>query len=222
MRRLFVSVSQIHQSLAIVRGEEFHHLCHVLRLRVGDQVSLRDDSGREHHGVIASLSSTAAEITIIDTTQPVSTRVSLTLALGLLKGQKMDLVIEKATELGVDRIMPFTSTFTVSQLPTERLNDRLSRWQRVAQSAAKQSGSIVPQVLTPVTLEEVCTTQSSDTTSILLYEREHAQAICQRPSTGLRTVRYRRPRRWICSSRSRPSTASRRVHSRARLADIAS
>ncbi len=172
MRRFFVLSKQFHQSYAIVSGEEFHHLFHVLRLRVGDQVTLGDENGQEHRGVIASLSVTSAEITILNTTQPVATPLSLTLALGLLKGQKMDLVIEKVTELGVDRIIPFTSTFTVSQLPTDRLQDRLSRWQRIAQSAAKQSGSRVPQLLAPITLAQVCTTQAPHTTTLLFYERE--------------------------------------------------
>jgi len=172
MRRFFVPNSQIHRSHAIISGEEFHHLFHVLRLRVGDQVSLRDENGQEYQGVIASLSTTSAEITILDSTQSISTRIPLTLALGLLKGQKMDLVIEKVTELGVDRIVPFTSTFTISQLPTERLHERLSRWQRIAQSAAKQSGSIIPQILVPMTLEQICAAQSPNTTTLLFYERE--------------------------------------------------
>jgi len=177
MRRFFVPDSQMHQSHAIVSGEEFHHLCHVLRLRVGDQVSLRDESGQEHHGVIASLSTTTAKVTILDTVPSISTHVQLTLALGLLKGQKMDLVIEKVTELGVDHIIPFTSTFTVSQLSTERLSDRLSRWQRIAQSAAKQSGSTMPQILAPMTLEEVCSAQSPHTTTLLFYEREQQSTL---------------------------------------------
>jgi 16S rRNA (uracil1498-N3)-methyltransferase len=172
MRRFFVPNSQIHQSHAIVSGEEFHHLCHVLRLRVGDHVSLQDDTGQEHHGVIAAMTATTADITILNTAPSISTHIPLTLALGLLKGQKMDLVIEKATELGVDRIVPFISTFTVSQLPTERLNDRLSRWQRIAQSAAKQSGNSIPQILAPLTFEQVCTAQLPATTTLLFYERE--------------------------------------------------
>lgn len=147
-------------------------MSHVLRLRVGDQVTLRDGNGREYQGFIAALSTSSAEVTIHNSTQPATTRIPLTLALGLLKGQKMDVVIEKVTELGVDCIVPFTSTFTVSQLPTERQQNRLARWQRIAQSAAKQSGSAMPQILTPMTFAQVCTTQSSDSTTLLLYERE--------------------------------------------------
>ena len=209
MRRFFVPSSQINHSHAIVNGEEFHHLCHVLRLRIGDQVSLRDESGKEHHGIIASLSTTSAEITILNTAPPLSTRIPLTLALGLLKGQKMDLVIEKVTELSVDRIVPFTSAFTVSQLSTERLHDRLSRWQRIAQSAAKQSGSSIPQILAPTTLEQVCTSQLPDSTSLLFYEREqHAtlKKFAHESSSGRCTVCDYWSGRWLCCRRGRTGT----------------
>jgi 16S rRNA (uracil1498-N3)-methyltransferase len=171
MRRFFVPTNQIQHSRAVVTGKEFHHLCHVLRLSVGEQISLRDENGRNYRGIIASLSTTSAAISVLETTQT-TTRVPLTLALGLLKGQKMDLVIEKVTELGVDQIIPFTSTFTVSQLPTERQQDRLSRWQRIAQSAAKQSGSNVPHILAPMTFSQVCAIHVPNTTSLLFYERE--------------------------------------------------
>ena len=179
MRRFVVSSNQIHHPHATLSGEEFHHLRHVLRLQVGDRVTLRDEQGNEHQGTITLLSTTTAEITIIDTIRLLSPRIPLTLAVGLLKGQKMDLVIEKVTELGVDRIMPFSSTFTVSQLSSERLTDRLLRWQRIAQSAAKQSGSRVPEILVPTSLEKICTSQTPATTTLLFYEREHQSTLKQ-------------------------------------------
>ena len=172
MRRFFVPATQIHGSRTLISGEEFHHLHNVLRLQVGTEITLCDDQGKEYHGTIVSLSPTAAEVALRSSEQLSTPRLPLTLALGLLKGQKMDLAIEKVTELGVDRIVPFTSTFTVSQLPTERLNDRLSRWLRIAQSAAKQSGSIVPQILAPLTFVQLCNSQAPDTTTILFYEHE--------------------------------------------------
>lgn len=177
MHRFFVPAHQIQNSRAVIRGGEFHHLHHVLRLCVGDRISLRDEVSTEHHGVIASLSTTAAEVMILDTTPLPSTAVSLTLALGLLKGQKMDLVIEKVTELGVDRIVPFTSAFTIFQLPTERQNERLSRWRRITQSAAKQSGSMLPQILAPQTFDQLCDSQVPDTTTILFYEQERLSTL---------------------------------------------
>jgi len=166
MRRFFVPTSQIHHSLAVISGNEFHHLRRVLRLRIGDEVTICDDHGQEHYGTVVTLSPTWAEVTIRHTQLVQTSRVPLTLGLGMLKGQKMDLVIEKVTELGVDRVAPFISTFTVSQLPTERQSERIARWQRIAQSAAKQSGSSVPQILAPQTFVQLCDSQSPDVTTI--------------------------------------------------------
>jgi 16S rRNA (uracil1498-N3)-methyltransferase len=77
----------------------------------------------------------------------------------------------------VDRIIPFTSTFTVSQLPAERQSDRLSRWQRIARSAAKQSGSAIPHIFAPQTFAQLCNSLSSDTPTILLYEHERGTTL---------------------------------------------
>lgn len=172
MRRFFVPTVQIQGSRARINEDEFHHLRHVLRLQVGDAVTLRDEQGQEYYGTITALAPSSAEVSIHHHVSVAASRLHLTLALGLLKGQKMDLVIEKTTELGVDRIVPFTSAFTVAQLPTERQSERLSRWHRIAQSAAKQSGSGTPQIFAPQTFAQLCASVVSDTPTILLYEHE--------------------------------------------------
>lgn len=94
------------------------------------------------------------------------------LAQGVLKGQKMDLLIEKATEIGVQHIVPFFSAFTVAHPPEERRTERLARWQRIAQSAAKQSGSAVPLITAPRPFTEILTTTPKEFGKLLLYEKE--------------------------------------------------
>jgi 16S rRNA (uracil1498-N3)-methyltransferase len=172
MRRFFIPASLISQAHVTLSGMEFHHLRHVLRLRIGDTVTLKDDLGREHEGVISQLTSSEATITITSTTEALSSRFSLTLAQGLLKGQKMDVLIEKTTELGVQRLAPFTSTFTVAQLLNERQMERIARWTRIAQSAAKQSGSAAPHIEPPHSFANLLTTIPTGTTTLLFYEKE--------------------------------------------------
>lgn len=172
MRRFFIPASHISQAHATLSGMEFHHLRHVLRMRIGDTVTLKDDLGKEHEGVISQLTSSEATITVTSTTEALSSRFSLTLAQGLLKGQKMDALIEKATELGVQRIAPFTSTFTVARLLHERQTERIGRWTRIAQSAAKQSGSKAPQIDPPHSFANLLTTIPIGTTTLLFYEKE--------------------------------------------------
>jgi 16S rRNA (uracil1498-N3)-methyltransferase len=84
----------------------------------------------------------------------------------------MDLLIEKATEIGVQHIRPFFSAFTVAHLPEERCAERLARWQRIAQSATKQSGSAAPQISAPCSLTEVLAAPPQECGKLLLYEKE--------------------------------------------------
>lgn len=172
MRRFFIPATQISHDQAVLRGPEFHHLRHVLRLDVGDPVLLVDDLKREHSGVITHLSASAATVAITDTTAASASALSLTLAQGLLKGQKMDLLIEKATELGVQRILPFTSTFTVVQVLQQRQDSRVTRWERIVQSAAKQSGSQAPRIDPPRPFVDLFSALPTGTETLLFYEKE--------------------------------------------------
>jgi 16S rRNA (uracil1498-N3)-methyltransferase len=170
--RFFILSTQLQQDYAVLTGREFHHLRHVLRLNRGDHLILCDETGREHQGTITTLSSTRAEITLTSSSVSVAPPFVLTLAQGLLKGQKMDWVIEKATELGVHRIVPFFSSFTVAHLPAERQEERLARWQRIAQSAAKQSGNPPPFIAAPHSFQELLAIVPQEAGRILLYEKE--------------------------------------------------
>jgi 16S rRNA (uracil1498-N3)-methyltransferase len=172
MSRFFIPAAQIKQSHAALTGAEFHHLSHVLRLTVGDSLTLCDEHGRDHHGIIISLSATKAEISLTASSLSDAPVFFLTLAQGVLKGQKMDLVIEKATEIGVQRIVPFFSAFTVAQLSADRRSERVSRWLRLAQSAAKQSGNPVPQITPPQSFVNLLATIPDGVGKVLLYEKE--------------------------------------------------
>lgn len=175
--RFFVPSAHIQQARTVLSGAEFHHLRHVLRLTRGDTITLCDDSGREHEGVITSLSPTAAEIALLSSSAGTPPPLSLTLAQGLLKGPKMDLVIAKATELGVCRIIPFLSAFTVALPPQDRRGNRLARWRRIAQSAAKQSGAPPPQVTAPQPFRDVLLTAPADAGKVLFYEKESTATV---------------------------------------------
>jgi 16S rRNA (uracil1498-N3)-methyltransferase len=96
---------------------------------------------------------------------------------GVLKGQKMDFVIEKATELGVSRIVPVTSQFTVARFRSDRPDNRLARWHRIAQSAAKQSGNPVPQISPPCSLEDFLQLSSDQSEKILFYEKARGETL---------------------------------------------
>ena len=176
MRRFFLPASHIHDAQAVIDGTEFHHLRHVLGLQIGDDILLCDDRGTEYQGTIATLSRISATVSITHIT-PATPRFSLTLAQGLLKAQKMDLVIEKTTELGVSRIVPLVSKLTVAQLREGHHQDRLLRWHRVAQSAAKQSGSPVPQLVPPQSFAEFLRSIPDNISTLLFYEKEQRETL---------------------------------------------
>src|SRR6266850_6154591 len=107
MARFFLPKEKIHDGRGIIDGQELTHLSRVLRLRPGDLVTLFDDSGREHDAVIDSLTAEHGELRILRSYE--SRRESplqIILAVGLTKGEKLDLVVEKATELGAQTIVP--------------------------------------------------------------------------------------------------------------------
>src|SRR5262245_31276654 len=123
----------------VLAGEEFHHLRHVMRLQVGDTLSLFDGAGR---GFAASLVSVERERAIVrvdmeELPSPESP-LQIHLAVALAKGEKLDLVVQKGTELGVFAFHPLVSRRAELKLDTERSESRLKRWRRVALEACKQ------------------------------------------------------------------------------------
>lgn len=173
MARFFLPHTSVRANQAILTGSELHHLRNVLQLREGDRVTLFDDQGREYEGVIQRLSPSAAEVSLLHSLPSSPSPFSLILAQGLLKGYKMDLVVEKATELGVSRVLPFVSSFTVASLPPARQKERIARWQRIALSAAKQGGrKDIPRIEEPILFTDLPGLVPQDTPKLLLWEKE--------------------------------------------------
>jgi 16S rRNA (uracil1498-N3)-methyltransferase len=149
MHRFFISKTTLKEKRATVTGGELEHMTRVLRLRPGDRIVLFDDGGEEHEGVIRSYGPHDAEIEILNSVRPQrESQLEIVLAQALGKGDKMDLVVEKSTELGVSSIAPFLSSRTVPKPDTERGAARHERWRKIALSAAKQSGRTkIPDIL---------------------------------------------------------------------------
>ncbi len=174
MRRFFISSHGLTTDGAQISGPEFHHLRHVLRLAIGAQITLYDERGTTYHGTLTHLAKDHAEVRFTDTLPPSAPTFRLTLAQSLLKGSKMDLVVEKATELGIHTILPFFSDFTVARIPSAKQAERVSRWRRLAQAAAKQSGSPLPEITSTVSFETLLDSSRSHAVKLLCSEREHS------------------------------------------------
>ncbi|MDO8811968.1 MAG: 16S rRNA (uracil(1498)-N(3))-methyltransferase [Gallionella sp.] len=129
-----------------------HHAARVLRLREGDCVEIFDGIGNECHGVIAEIGGkrvVVGEITASNIDRESPLRVLLAQALS--SSEKMDWVIQKATELGVAEIQPLNTERSVARLPPERAAKRLEHWRQVAISACEQCGrNKLPEIHAPL------------------------------------------------------------------------
>jgi 16S rRNA (uracil1498-N3)-methyltransferase len=129
-----------------------HHAARVLRLREGDPVQIFDGLGNERHGVIAEPGGKRVVISgIIAVGSDRESPLKVLLAQALSSSEKMDWVIQKATELGVAEIQPIDTERSVARLSAERATKRLEHWQQVAISACEQCGrNTLPQIHAPL------------------------------------------------------------------------
>jgi 16S rRNA (uracil1498-N3)-methyltransferase len=143
-RRFFAPPEDFRQDKSVtLAADEAQHMRGVLRLKVGDEVFVFDGEGSEYLCRIESLRRDLAALTILKKVEAASPEspLDLTLALALLKGEKFDLVVQKATELGAARIVPVITKLSDIRLRDEKnAEKRATRWRRIALEAAKQSG----------------------------------------------------------------------------------
>ncbi len=140
MRRFYAPKVNFSDSNVVLDMDETRHLRDVLRLRVGDEISVFDGTGHEFRCVIREISKKASELSIIEEITPASPEspFEITLAAAILKNERFDLVIQKAVELGVAAIIPLqTIRCDVKLKGPEK---RMERWRRIALEATKQSG----------------------------------------------------------------------------------
>lgn len=177
-RRFFAPPTAFNATLTSVTliADEARHLREVLRLKPGDEVYVFDGAGKEFLSRIEESRRDTARLEIIREVEPArpESKLQLTLALALLKGEKFDLVVQKATELGVTSIVPVMTKHADIRLRDESdATKRVTRWQRIAMEAAKQSGrAVVPTVASVITFASLIQTQTSGSKRLLFSERD--------------------------------------------------
>lgn len=156
MHRFIVASAGIENGLAVIEEEELQHLTRVLRLGVGDPVTVFDGCGSEGQGKIESLDKNKALVRLISCN--IFNRESpleIWLVQGIAKGEKMDYIIQKATELGVRGIIPLDTERTVVKLDKKKAAEKQMRWQKIAQEAAKQCGrTYIPSILSSCSIAD--------------------------------------------------------------------
>lgn len=192
--RFYAPPAQINTMHISLAGDEAHHLARVLRLPIGAQVFVFDGCGHEYACEISQVGKRHAELTITEQlTNAVESPLRLTLAVALLKGDKFDWVVQKATELGVTRIVPLLTEHSDIRHPpardAARAETKLQRWQRIALEALKQCGRRqLVEFAEPVSWSKFC---QVETMADLLFFSErggrrfaaygHEQSGCPQP-----------------------------------------
>lgn len=174
MPRFFCT--QVGESAAVITGEDARHISKVLRMREGDALTLCNTQGRDFLCRIETLSPEEVTLSVLES-RPSDTEpdVFVRLYQGLPKGDKLELIIQKAVELGVSEIVPVTTRRCVARLDDRSQEKKLVRYQRIAYEAAKQCGrGIIPAVKPPVAFAQAVEQAESDDLSILFYENSSA------------------------------------------------
>ena len=148
MHRFFVEQSQIGQDSIVITGQDAHHIKNVLRMRQGEEILISDGEKMEYNCTVAELNEEEVVVNILSSGESgieLPSRIYLFQCLS--KSDKMELIIQKAVELGVHEIVPVASSRCVVKLDAKKEAGKIKRWQGIAESAAKQSKRmLIPQV----------------------------------------------------------------------------
>lgn len=154
--RLYIDGDYSAGSKLEIDADKTRYLVRVLRLQRGDTLLVFDGAGKEYRATLLQAGKNDATLGIEDQTDTATeSRLRAHLVQGISRGERMDFVVQKATELGVKRITPVLTEYGVVKLDPERRRKRRDHWQKVAASACEQCGRVrLPLVDAPITLKE--------------------------------------------------------------------
>jgi 16S rRNA (uracil1498-N3)-methyltransferase len=174
MPRIYIPPERIVGEQIPLQSREARYILTVLRLGPGDEVTVFDGAGNEYRTELAEDDKGGMYLAIQEESRPErESPLQITLGQALLKGERMKFVIQKATELGIDRIIPLVTTRTIPLVEGEQESLRIERWKRIAQEAAKQSGrTMVPKIEAIHELADFLAEAQDAGTRIMLWEGE--------------------------------------------------
>ena len=172
MPTFFVDRAHISGDTAVLSGTEAGHMLRSLRLRTGDSFYAFDEDGNRYRMRILEATSRSLRAEVLDSFPPEPPpEVAVTLLVGLPKADKMDFILEKATELGCSRVIPFRSSRTIPRPDPRDAGKRLLRWERIALSAAKQCGSgRLPEISPPLSYPDALRAVDAAEGKVVFYE----------------------------------------------------
>ncbi|MEI4271752.1 16S rRNA (uracil(1498)-N(3))-methyltransferase [Klenkia sp. LSe6-5] len=156
----------------LVTGHEARHAVDVLRLTAGERVRVADGAGTVVAGVVAAAGTEGLQVEVLSRHEVPVPEPELVLVQALPKGDRGPLAVELATELGVDRIVPWTASRCVTRWRDDRVDKGLAKWRSAARAASKQARRPrVPEVTEPMSTREVCGLLGDTDLALVLHEQ---------------------------------------------------
>lgn len=174
MYHFFVATSQIADGYAVITGQDVNHIRNVLRMKAGEKIGVRDGISRNYICELETMEPEFVRARILsEETDSSELPARLYLFQGLPKGDKMELIIQKAVELGACEIIPVATRRSVVKLDKKKEENKVRRWNAIAESAAKQSGRMqIPEVKGVMTLAEAFSYSEKFDINLIPYELE--------------------------------------------------
>jgi 16S rRNA (uracil1498-N3)-methyltransferase len=167
--RLYIDLELVPGETISLPRDKAHHISHVLRMHVGDEIKLFNDSGSVYDATIVEITKKLAEVEVRESLQVDNeSSLNITLCLAILRTQQMDFSIQKAVELGVKNIVPVISEFSNFKSQESRVQNKLTHWQNIIISATEQCGrNRLTQLQSPISFSECLTSYELPTRLIL-------------------------------------------------------
>ncbi|NLJ96861.1 MAG: 16S rRNA (uracil(1498)-N(3))-methyltransferase [Clostridiales bacterium] len=173
MHRFYVDKDQIKENIITIKGQDVNHIKNVLRMKSGDKIIICDGQGKDCYCIIDRVCDDVV-IATIDKVKDTGTELPLKITLfqGLPKSDKMELIIQKAVELGVYEIVPVMMARSIVKYnDVKKEAKKLQRWQAISESAAKQSGrGIIPKVLPVMSFKDAISYAKGMDWTVMPYE----------------------------------------------------
>ncbi len=179
MPRFFTEPENIKDNIITLSGDDAGHISRVLRSKIGETLTVCDGTGNDYEAEIVEISEKSVRLEIKKTTFTDSEpSLKITLYQGLPKGDKMELIIQKCVELGVTRIVPVNTERCIVKLDKNKEKKKTDRWQKISESAAKQSGrGIIPEIGSVMSFAEAVKEASEMDRVMIPYELEENRGL---------------------------------------------
>ena len=174
MPRFFVKTEQVKDNSIIIIGEDVKHIKNVLRKETGDIIEIcNQETGKAYKCEIIEIEEKSIINKILEELKNQEDKIKIDIYQGMPKADKMELIIQKSVELGANAIIPVEMKRCVVKIDSKSENKKIERWQKIAESAAKQSGrNTVPEVRKITIVEEIAKLVKKYDCIIVAYENE--------------------------------------------------